>query len=65
MIHGGTRMPRYERLQEEERDKRRTISDVIEVLRQQIGDERVRAQVRVSALRLPSEEIVGLLNVFA
>lgn len=55
-------MPRYEQLQEEQRDKRRTIADVIDVLYAQgvVG----AAKIRVGALRLPSDEIVGLVNAF-
>ncbi len=59
-------MPRYEWLQEDRRNKRRTIRDVIEVLPEDIAFEHARAaQIRVGALRLPSEEIVGLVSVFA
>jgi hypothetical protein len=58
-------MPRYERLEEKERDKRRTIADVIEVLRRRISDDRLRARIQVGRLRLPSDEVVGLVNIFA
>ena len=59
-------MPGYERLQEDQRDKRFTIADTIDVLVQKnIALEHPgAARVQVGGLQLPSEEIVGLVNVF-
>lgn len=59
-------MHRYEWLQQEQRQKRRGIADVIEVLLRYGAFHHVLAtQIRVDALRLPSQEIVGLVAVFA
>jgi len=59
-------VPSYERLQANQRDKRRAIADIIDVLVQNnIAPEHPNgARVRVGALQLPSEEIVGLVDVF-
>lgn len=59
-------MPRYKCLQEDQRNKRRGVADVIEVLlRHGAFDHVLSAQIRVGRLRLPSEDIVGLVGVFA
>lgn len=58
-------MPRYRSLHEDQRDKPRTIADVIDVLLlngafdgAQVG------KIRVGGLRLPSQQIVGLVGAF-
>lgn len=58
-------MPRYRWLEEDQRNRRRGIADVIEVLlRHGAFDHPLAVQIRVGALRLPSEEVVGLVGVF-
>lgn len=58
-------MPRYERLQEDQRDKRRSIADVIEVLCSRLAFDATRTgKIRVAGLRLPSGQIVGLVATF-
>lgn len=58
-------MPRYERLQEDQRGKRRTIADAIEVLHSNgVFDAARTGEIRVGALQLPSQEIVGLVSAF-
>jgi hypothetical protein len=57
-------MTQYERLSEENRNSRRTIADIIEVLRNEGGfcdDD--RAQIRVGLGKLPSAEVVGVVQI--
>jgi len=57
-------MVQFERLFEENRNLRRTIADVIEVLHNEVGfcdDD--RAQIRVGLGKLPSAEVVGLVQI--
>jgi hypothetical protein len=57
-------MPQYERLSEERRNSRRTIADAIEVLHDKAGfAERDHAQIRIGPFRLPSGEVVGLVQI--
>lgn len=55
-------MPRYEWLQPDERTKRRSIADAIDLLP---SDGAWRGEIRVSGLQLPSQDVVGLIAVFA
>jgi hypothetical protein len=57
-------MTQYERLSEENRNSRRTIADIIEVLHNEGGfcdDD--RAQIRVGLGKLPSAEVVGVVQI--
>lgn len=58
-------MARYERLFEEARTSRRTIADALDVLRDardfKDGD---RAKIGIGLLKLPSGDVVGLVNLF-
>lgn len=55
-------MPRYEWLQEDRRDERLGLADVIDVLHSRADFDGARAgEIRVGELRLPSDEIVGLV----
>ncbi|TYO63875.1 hypothetical protein FXV83_24980 [Bradyrhizobium hipponense] len=59
-------MPRYKWLLEDQRSRRRTVADVIDVLHSQgVFDGARTAEIRVGALQVRSEEIVGLVAVFA
>jgi hypothetical protein len=57
-------MPEYQRLCEESKASRRTIADALEVLRQaaDFADDD-RAEIRIGALHLPSDHIVGLVDI--
>lgn len=55
-------MPRYEELQSDERTKRRSIADAINLLP---SDGAWRGQIRVGGLQLPSQDVVGLIAVYA
>ncbi len=58
-------MPYYEWLQEEERSQRRTIADVLEVLRQDAGFKATdRAEIWIGPLQLPSGEVTGVVSIF-
>jgi hypothetical protein len=57
-------MPQYERLSEETRDLRRTTADAIEVLHVEAGfGGSDRADIRIGFLKLPSAEVVGLVQI--
>jgi hypothetical protein len=57
-------MPQYERLCEEGRISRRTMADAIEVLHQKAGfGDNDRAEIAIGLLKLPSAEIVGLVQI--
>jgi hypothetical protein len=58
-------MQHHERLREEERNQRITVSHAIDVLANDadFGDDDF-AEIQVGSLPLPSQEIVGLTNVF-
>jgi hypothetical protein len=57
-------MPQYELLADDDRSKRRTIADALEVLRTEANFEQDDvAEVRLGKLRLPSDKIVGLVLV--
>jgi hypothetical protein len=58
-------MKHYERLREDERNQRLTVSHAIDVLANDadFGDDDF-AEIQVGILPLPSQEIVGLTNVF-
>ena len=57
-------MPQYERLSEEARNSRRTTSDAIEVLREKAGfGKNDRAEISIGLLKLPSAELVGLVQI--
>jgi hypothetical protein len=57
-------MPRYEWLQDDERNNRRSIADAIDILHSKAGfDDAQTGTIRVGGLRLPSNEIVGLISV--
>ena len=54
----------YEKLAEQDRDSLRQVADAVAVLRKNAGfTEHDRAKIRVGRLRLPSGEIVGLIEV--
>jgi hypothetical protein len=56
---------RYKRLQEENRNRRRTVVDAIETLKEQICfQDNDRAELRIWLIELPSGDVVGLVNVF-
>jgi hypothetical protein len=49
----------------EDRNSRRTIADVVDVLHQVAGfGEHDRAQIRIGPLRLPSGDVTGLVGIF-
>jgi hypothetical protein len=55
----------YERLSEESRNSRRTVADVLEVLRESAGfTDADRATINIGLLQLPSGDIVGLVQIF-
>ncbi|MGY4234730.1 hypothetical protein ACVIIW_003677 [Bradyrhizobium sp. USDA 4449] len=55
-------MPRYQWLQQDQCDKRRGIADVIDLLHAEaVFDAPDTGEIRVGALRLPSDDIVGLI----
>jgi hypothetical protein len=57
-------MPEYQRLLEDERNSRRSIADAIDVLCNTAGFGRDdRATIRIGRMRLPSDDIVGLVDV--
>ena len=57
-------MPQYERLCEEGRISRRTMADAIEVLREKAGfGDNDRAEIFIGLLKLPSAEVVGLVQI--
>jgi len=57
-------MPQYKSLAEDDRSKRRTIADALEVLRIEANFEQDdAAEIRLGMLRLPSEKVVGLVHV--
>jgi hypothetical protein len=57
-------MRQYQRLLEDRRNSRRTVADALEVLREVGGfKENDHAQVHVGALRLPSADVVGLIEI--
>jgi hypothetical protein len=57
-------MPQYERLSEEARNSRRTMADAIELLHQNVGfGENDRAEISIGLLKLPSSEVVGLVQI--
>jgi hypothetical protein len=57
-------MSRSEWLQHDQRNMRRTIADAIDVLRSKVVFDGARtAEIRVGGLRLPSNDIVGLVCV--
>ncbi|WP_128957109.1 hypothetical protein [Bradyrhizobium zhanjiangense] len=59
-------MPRYEWLQPDERKNRRSIADTIDVLHAHAVFDGVRTvKIRIGGLRLPSQDVVGLVAVFA
>jgi hypothetical protein len=54
----------YERLAEEYRTSRRTMADALAVLQDHAGfSENDRAEIRIGGLKLPSAEIVGLVQI--
>jgi hypothetical protein len=57
-------MPQYERLCEEGRISRRTMADAIEVLHEKAGfGANDRAEISIGLLKLPSAEVVGLVQI--
>jgi hypothetical protein len=58
------RFPEEHRLQEEHRNSRRSIADAIDVLRDRggFGDDDC-AKIRIGLIRLPSDHVVGLVDV--
>jgi hypothetical protein len=57
-------MPQYERLCEEGRISRRTMADAIEVLHEKAGfGDNDRAEISIGLLKLPSAEVVGLVQI--
>jgi hypothetical protein len=57
-------MPEYQRLFDENSKSRRTIADALEMLREFAGfDEGDRAKISIGPLRLPSGDVVGLVDV--
>jgi hypothetical protein len=57
-------MRRYERLSEEDRNSRRTMADAVEVLREKAGfGNNDRAEISIGRLKLPSAEVVGLVQI--
>jgi hypothetical protein len=57
-------MPQYERLCEAGRISRRTLADAIEVLHQKAGfGDNDRAEIAIGLLKLPSAEVVGLVQI--
>ncbi len=57
-------MRQYQRLSEEARNSRRTMADAVEVLREQAGfGENDRAEICIALLKLPSAEVVGLVQI--
>jgi hypothetical protein len=57
-------MQRYERLSEEARNSRRTMADAVEVLREKVGfGDNDRAEVSIGLLKLPSAEVVGVVQI--
>ena len=57
-------MPQYERLCEEGRISRRTMADAIEVLHEKAGfGDNDRAEISIGPLKLPSAEVVGLVQI--
>jgi hypothetical protein len=62
--YGMPDMRKYERLLEEGRNSRRTIADALEVLRSVAAfNEHDRAEICIGLLRLPSGDVVGLVDV--
>ncbi len=58
------RASKYERLSEEQRTSRSTIADAVDVLREAVDFKgRDRAKVVIGSLRLPSDEMVGLVQL--
>ncbi len=58
-------MVRYERLFEEARNSRRTIADALDLLRDARGfKDSDQANIRIELLKLPSGDVVGLVNLF-
>jgi hypothetical protein len=54
----------YERLAEEHRTSRRTMADAVAVLQDYSGfSENDRAEIRIAGLKLPSAEVVGLVQL--
>jgi hypothetical protein len=63
-MQGMPLMREHERLCEEDRTSRRTISDALNVLCECTGfDEHNRAEIRVGPMQLPSGELVGLVDI--
>ncbi|TWB59230.1 hypothetical protein [Bradyrhizobium sacchari] len=59
-------MPHCESLQPEERDNRRSIADAVDLLHQHAAfDGGHTVKIRIGGLRLPSQDIVGLVAVCA
>jgi hypothetical protein len=57
-------MRQYARISEEGRNSRRTIADAVEALREVVDfKEHDRAEIRIGLIRLPSNQIVGLVNL--
>jgi hypothetical protein len=57
-------MPEYQRLLEDHRNSRRSVADAINVLHEAAGfGAHDRAKIRVGLMRLPSNDIVGLVDV--
>ncbi len=57
-------MREYERISEQARNSRRTTSDAIEVLHEKAGfGKNDRAEISIGLLKLPSAEVVGLVQI--
>ena len=57
-------MQKYERLSGGQHEARRTVADALEVLRSSVGfTDNDRATIRIDLLRLPSRQVVGLINL--